>query len=245
MIEEELHKLGFGEKKTALYLALLKDGKGSVADLAATAGIKRTTAYDLLEELHEENLATVSFSGKRRIFVVEPPENLRSLVKRQLSIVDRAVSELKELYNRESGTARVRYYEGADGIRYVHDELLKVKSGEYFYFGSMSTFEGALGLDYLKSFIYRRIRKKIWANAIRVRSHEIDDPLTFSSAENYRRVRYISKPLSNEVANLTLYDDKISVCSSCGENYAMIIESRETFNIMRFLWDFIWENAEE
>jgi HTH-type transcriptional regulator, sugar sensing transcriptional regulator len=244
MIKEELKKLGFGEKKTALYMALLQVGSGSAASLASTAGIKRTTAYDILEELCRDKLATVTFAGKKRIFTIEPPENLQLIIERQISAVDKVIPGLKELYNRNSKKARIRFYEGTEGLRYVHDELLKVKSKEYFYFGSMLAFEDALGHDYLEYFIHKRIRKRIWSNAIRIRSHELIDPITLAGEENYRRVRYISKALSTKVANLTLFDGKIAISSSSHENYAMIIESSEMFTILKFLWDYIWELAE-
>jgi HTH-type transcriptional regulator, sugar sensing transcriptional regulator len=245
MLDEELAKLGFGDKKIALYRALLESGGGSAADLARTAGVKRTTAYDILDELYRDRLATVTFAGKKRIFTAEPPENLQSLVEQQMAAVDRVLPGLKELYSKHENRARVRFYEGVDGLRSVHDELLKVESGEYFYFGSMSSFEGSMGKAYMQDFIAQRIRKKIWSNAIRIRGHELADPITHGGDENYRRVRYISKPLQEDVASLTLFDGKVAICSSSRENFGMVIESGEMFTILRFLWDYIWDLAEE
>lgn len=244
MIRDELKLLGFSDKKIAVYMALLQKGSGSATELAQVAGVKRTTVYDILDELCQDKLASITFAGKKRMFSIESPENLQQRVESQLTAVNRVLPGLKELYNQNSKTARVRFYKGTEGLRYVHDELLKVKAKEYFYFGSMSAFEDALGYEYLKEFIHKRIRKKIWSNAIRVRSHEIDDPITFPGDENYRRVKYISKPLQADVANLVLFDGKIAVCSSSRENYAMIIESCEMAAILKFLWDYIWEVAD-
>ena len=245
MVEEELKKLGFSEKKIALYRALLQAGSGSATELAEAAKVKRTTAYDILDELYQDKLVTLTFEGKKRLFTAEPPENLQVLIQEKLAAVDRVLPGLKELYNKNQKKARVRFYEGTAGLRYVHDELLKVKSKEYFYFGSMSSFEDSLGKEYLQDFINRRIRKKIWSNAIRIRSHELADPITHAGPENFRRVRYISKPLKGVVANLTIFDGKVAICSSSHENFAMIIESEEMFTILRFLWDYIWDLAEK
>lgn len=244
MNTHELKQIGFSEKKAALYMAVLHSGSGSVAELANTAGIKRTTAYDILDELCRENLVTVSFSGKKRIFVAEPPENLNVLVERQTKSVNRLLPSLKEIFYSNT-RPRVRYYEGIEGLKKVHDELLAVKSKEYFYFGSMRGFVDAMGKEYIDDFIQKRIRKKIWANALRIRNQEIDEPLTVAGETNLRRVRYLSKPLYDDVANLTLFEDKIGICSTSSENYALVIESREMYTILRFIWDCLWENAEE
>lgn len=245
MNADDLMRIGFGAKQSALYLVLLEQGKGTAAELARSAGIKRTTAYDLLGELEEQKLVAVTFSGRRRIFAAEPPENLQRLIDRQKSVLDQLLPSLNDMFYRHGERPRVRYYEGVEGIRYVHEELLKVKAGEYFYFGSMQGFRNALGEDYLVDFIRRRIRRKIWSNALRIRAREIDDPLAAAGDNNYRRVRYLTRPLVGEVANLTLYDNKIAVCSSAGENYGMIIESREMHAILKLIWDCLWASAEE
>jgi len=72
-----------------------------------------------------------------------------------------------------------------------------------------------------------------------------DDPPAMAGDNNYRRVRYLNKPVLGEVANLTLYDGKIAVCSSAQENYGMIIESREMHTILKLLWDCLWDSAEK
>jgi len=240
----ELAGIGFGEKKGALYLALLKLGRGTVAELAKAAGIKRTTAYDLLAELRADNLVAESAVGNRRLFTAEPPENLERVIERRRAALDRLMPTLKNVFYQHDPRPRVRYFEGVDGIRHVHEELLKVKSKEYFYFGSMQGFVNALGQEYMEDFIRRRIRKRIWSNALRIRAQEIDDPLAASGAENYRRVRYLSKPIEEAVASMTLFDGKIAICTTGRENYGMIIESREMSAILKLIWDCLWAVAE-
>jgi sugar-specific transcriptional regulator TrmB len=245
MLENELQQLGFSEKKAALYKALLTQGRGTAAELAASARLKRTTAYDLLEELTNEHLAAMTFAGNKRVFIAEPPENLQQFIDRQLHTIDRIMPGLKELFYHNSPRPRIRYFEDAEGIRHVHEELLKVKSKEYFYFGSITGFVDALGRDYLESFVRRRIRRRIWSHAIRIRTHEIDSPYMTPGDDNYRRVRYLTRSLGDNVANLTLYDGKIAICSTSHENYAMIVESREMYTILKLIWDCMWDAAEE
>lgn len=243
--KDQLKQLGFNDRKAEIYLVLLQNGSGSATDLAAAANIKRTTAYDLLDELCAEQLASISFEGKKRIYTAESPGQLQLMIQQQMQKVDALLPGLSALYNSRSHKPKVRYYEGAEGMKRVNEELLKVKTGEYFYFGSMEGFVESSGKQYLEDFVRRRIRKKIWSNAIRIRSQEIDEPYTLGSVENYRRVRYLSKPLELNVVNLTLFDGKVSISSTTKENYAMVIESHQVFTLLKYLWDYLWQIAEE
>jgi sugar-specific transcriptional regulator TrmB len=241
----ELRGIGFSEKKGALYLALLEAGRGTAAGLAQAARVRRTTAYDLLDELIGENLASVSFEGKRRVFVAESPEHLQAQADRWRRAMEQVMPALNQLYCRPGARPRVRYYEGRSGIELVHEDLLKVKSREYFYFGSMRGFVDLLGEEYMESFIRRRIRKRIWSNALRVRSQEIDHPLAEPGPANYRRVRYLRQSPVGDVANLVLFDGKVAICSSIRESYGLVIESRDMHAILKLVWDCLWSVAEE
>jgi hypothetical protein len=48
-----LISLGLSSKESSLYLALLELGTADVADIARKAGVKRSTAYLLLDGIHE------------------------------------------------------------------------------------------------------------------------------------------------------------------------------------------------
>ncbi len=247
MVEESLRQIGFGDRKIKLYLSLLERGSGTAATLAKAAGIKRTTAYEILDELCQDGLATLSFSGSRKLFAAEPPEGLLAAAQRRLSLVDGVMPALKSIYKHAGTRPKVRFYEGPEGIKTVYAELLHVK--EYFYFGSMSSTIDVVGQDYLEKFVKERVRKRIWSNGIRIREHETTLPFLLPSDRNYRRIRYLAFADGRkvgDVANLMLYDDrKVSVYSTSKENFAMIIESPELHGILKLVWDCLWASASE
>jgi len=244
-IVQQLGELGFGAKKSLLYSVLLQARSGTAAELAETAGIKRTTSYELLEDLVADGLAVVSFSGRKRVYTATQPDNLQLRLERQRALLDEMLPELNGLFNRTSHKPRVRYYEGLKGVRQFHDELLQTPFKEYFYFGSMRGLESVVGRRYLKSFVRRRIEKNIRAHAIRIREQEIDEPLLMPSNELNREVRYISLPSAANVVNMTLYDGKVAIVASTGENYALIIESDGLFTLLKLIWDYLWSVAEK
>ncbi len=242
---EQLQEFGFNGKKALLYSTLLRTRAGSAAELAREAGIKRTTVYDLLEELVGEGLAVVSFSGRKRVYTASQPSNLELQLQRKRGLLDDLLPRLNVLFNHTSPQPKVRLYDGPKGVRQYHDELLQTRSGDYHYFGSMDGLSSVLGRRYLRSFVRRRVEKKIWAYGIRIREQEIDEPLLLPSEENYRQVRYISLPANERFGSMTLFDDKVAIVASAGENYVLMIESHELFTLLKVIWNYLWESAEK
>ena len=57
---KDLITLGFSPNRAAVYTALLELGKGTASEIARKAGINRTTAYDILDNLSADGLASIS-----------------------------------------------------------------------------------------------------------------------------------------------------------------------------------------
>jgi sugar-specific transcriptional regulator TrmB len=229
-----------------VYLALLRLGRGGAQEIAAAAGIKRTTVYMILEQLCNEGLASLSFIGKRRIFCAETPERLRNLLESKLSVFENALPVFRELYKlSDNNKLPVRYYEGIDGVKLVINELLKMKGKEYFYFGSISLFVKGLGRSYLENFIRKRIELKIRAHAIRFKEDDLDIPIAGPGENYYRQLRYIPRKVTKDTATILLYDNKVIIHSAKTEGYGMIIESESLHALLKNIWLFVWDMAEE
>ncbi|HWL54770.1 MAG TPA: helix-turn-helix domain-containing protein [Chthoniobacteraceae bacterium] len=242
---EPLRELGFNGRKAHLYQVLLRLRSGSATELARAAGLKRTTVYDLLDELAADGLAVISFAGRKRVYTALHPDNLQLRLERQRTLLDDLLPDLNLLFNQSPRKPRIRYYDGVQGVRQFHEELLQTPAKEYFYFGSMSSLVGVVGRRYLKSFVTKRVARKIRAHAIRIREQEIDESHLLPGDENYREVRYISLPPDEQVVNMTLYDDKVAIVASAEEGYALIIESHGLFTLLKVIWNYLWRSAEE
>lgn len=240
----ELMKIGFSRKKAVLYLGLLSRGGGVASELAAAVNLKRPTVYKLLAEMEAEQLVSQSMQGNRRVFLPENPENLMRQVRRQEQRIAGVLPNLNELFFGGHSRPRMRFYEGVEGIRYVNEQLLTTASGSYFYFGSMASSAETLGEDYLADYTRRRVARKIWSNGIYPRSRRLSRPELRSGDENFRRIRYLPQEALDEIGSLTLFDNKIAVCSGREECYGLLIESADLYNILKLVWDALWRTAE-
>ncbi|MDO8513806.1 MAG: helix-turn-helix domain-containing protein [bacterium] len=128
---QTLQKMGFSDKKSLIYLALLQNGEMSASEIAKETKVQRTTVYDILDDLVKNGFAAIgSAEGKRKTFVAEGPEKLIDFigdkaeeVARQKKILDEKQEELKELIPQLRGLSdevvgkpSVHFYDGAKGL---------------------------------------------------------------------------------------------------------------------------------
>lgn len=86
---KNLEDLGLSEKEAKVYLATLTIGASSVQQISESAGIKRVTAYVILESLMGMGLVDQTNQGRKTLFVAKPPASLKRLLSKK-------AAELKE-----------------------------------------------------------------------------------------------------------------------------------------------------
>jgi len=138
-MKNELKKLGFTEKETDVYLAMLELGPAVVSDIAKRAGVKRPTAYVVLEELGKRGL--VSFTERRgvKLFTPAPAErlvkNLESEAKKYKNLASMArelVPKLKIKKQEKFSKPKVQLFEGVEGMktmRTIYEDVLSSLEG--------------------------------------------------------------------------------------------------------------------
>lgn len=101
MFVESLKKLGFSEKEAQVYLTLLKVGPSPASTLASRVGMKRVTAYNVLDSLKEKGLVSFRSSGRCRRYIPHDPEHLlrrlesqKAALKAKLEIAEKCVEGL-------------------------------------------------------------------------------------------------------------------------------------------------------
>lgn len=245
MDSEHLQELGLSDKQTTLYLALLELGQAKASDLAKRTGFKRPSVYDMLNNLVQRGLITCNMQGKRQFFQAEDPRVLLEIPQRMEQHVRKALPELQQIFNRNTTKPKLRYYEGVEGIRRITEDLLDMEGNEYWYVNDAMELTKILGESYLKDFVDRRIEKGLWANALRIRRSETSMENMKPGKEYRRRLRFLPQAPLEDIASMHLYDNKVGLISSSKECFAMLIESREVFTLMKFMWTTLWNVADE
>ncbi len=239
---QTLTQLGLNEKTSEVYLSLFRFGPGTASEIALRSKIKRTTVYDCLDELSRNQLLELSFKGKRKIYAALNPNVLKKIPEKQISSINAILPELDALYQSNNHKPKVKYYEGSEGVKHVYDEILDLKPKEYFYFGGVKDMINVTGEAFMENYVKKRIEYGIWSNALRIRSSEMKAKYMKASDKNLRRVKLMPGAFMENTASVTMYSSKVAITSTVGENYAMVIESTEYYNMMMMVWHTLWKS---
>lgn len=105
---KNLEQFGFTASQARLYLAGLKLGRRALmARLAKLSGVRRTTAYYLMEELLRRGFFTKKKLGKRNYYITASPKRLLEMTRERERLVRRLMPELKNLADK---SARYRFF---------------------------------------------------------------------------------------------------------------------------------------
>lgn len=239
-IRQKLEEIGLTGKKADVYLAILQLGKTTVVQIAKKAQIKRPTTYDILDDLINKGLVSQTFAGKKRFFNAEPPEALKSLLKKQEEKVDQLLPELTSLFNITPHKPKIRYFEGREGLRQIYEEILKMKTKEQFYIGSIKEMIDVLGEEYLSNWVKRRIKAGIVSHAIRIKSKEMPIKEWGAGKEFIRYLKFFPADIKEDITNLIIFDNKVAIVSALAESYGLIIESKELATTLKYIWQIVW-----
>jgi HTH-type transcriptional regulator, sugar sensing transcriptional regulator len=235
--------LGLDGRKADVYLAVLELGSGTVIEIAKKAKIKRTTCYDILLNLVDMGYVSGTVKGKKRLFIGEDPEKIKKDLKRKEGLISEILPMLKSIHNIKGVKPKIRYYEGIEGLKEAYDDTLKY-SGEILAFGSEDIYN-VLGRSFVEDYIKRRVRKNISVRAILPSTEYLEKEIFVRDIVQLRACKPIAKgkyPFSIEI---DIYGKQKVALISNKEQLAVIIESTEIFNTLKFIFNLCWDNLPE
>jgi len=246
-LEKPLQALGMTEKQAKVYLAALELGYGSVQDIAQKAGLKRPTAYVIIDELVQKGFLSVGPGKRGSSYVAENPDNLKSKLEENKKSLDYALPFLKAMYSEEKSKPQVRIYEGAEAMRQIYFETIWKSKTEILFFSSVKKINEVLPdlldhwLDHFKE------------NKYQLNTRELINPDADSVKYGQRilkinpmaQVRVVSKDakLFFSDADNAIFDDKIMLVSFKDKLFTTIIQSVVLADSMRALYELAWAQA--
>ena len=242
-LEKTLHELGLNKSKANVYLAALQVGMGSTQDIARQAGLPRTTVHEILQNFLTRGLISMTTKGRTRIYTAEKPSKLKKLLQEKENKLDKILPELNLLYNTEGLRPRVRFYEGAAGVKTIFEDTLTTKSKKLYGILSMEDLYQTPGKKFMDDYVEKRIEADIKLNVVRSQTKEVEEAWSTSKKEN-RELRYAPAYLVFPMT-MYLYDNKVSIIGTKKENFGMMIESKEFYETMKNFFDVMWDLSKQ
>ena len=134
MYEELFHELGFSERETKVYLALLELGKVTVGPIASKTRIQHSKIYQTLERLIDKGLVSYIFISKTKYFEAVSPKELINILKDKEKKLLETLPNLEKLRTLSSYQQFARVYEGYSSIKSLFNLILEEINPKSFYF---------------------------------------------------------------------------------------------------------------
>jgi HTH-type transcriptional regulator, sugar sensing transcriptional regulator len=240
-LEKVLAELGLAKNKGNVYLAALQVGTGTVQQIAKKARLPRTTVHEILQQLAGLGLVSFVFKGKSRIYTATHPEKLESILKGYERHLNIALPEFMSIYRTTGKKPLVRFYEGSEGVKTVLEETLNPKDPTFRFILSVQDLFKTVGKKYMDGYVSRRIALGIRIKVVRSMVKDVPGVWPSSHREN-REVHYASEGMIFPMT-FCIYDKKVAVISSQSENFAMVIESTEFYQVMKAMHEVLWQTS--
>ncbi len=243
LLEQYLQNIGLDDKEAKVYLAGLQTGPATIVELAKASGIKRSTVYEVIEDLREKSLVTVSQQGKRRIFSVQEPENLLLFLEQKNNVLRQILPDLEAIKNVSARKPAIRIFEGISGLQQIYEDMIK-KPGDILALAAPRDMIAPKVLDYLiNSWEPRRIKGKMKLRRININFKE-DWQLNNRKIEHekeFEEVYYWPKRDYPFTVGIYIYRQKVAFVSfSPRELVGIIIRSPEINATMKLMFEMFW-----
>src|SRR3989338_10215171 len=236
-IYEGLQNLGLRKKEAKVYRDLLEGGETSAGKIAERCKIHRRSVYDALEALSGKGLVTGVFKSGVKVFSVTPLDSFKTLLKEKELVMSEILPMLAKRQSKQSQTPRITVYQGKDGLKTIHEDILRENRGYSIYGGSVQA--ASVLKDYFPFWTKRRVRlgltiKGIWIDTPEVRSKLAIMPLV--------EPKFIPKEHFSHVV-WWLYADKLVLVLYREEPIAVVIESEDFARTYRNFFKLMWRVA--
>jgi sugar-specific transcriptional regulator TrmB len=221
-------------------MALLKLKEALPSTVAQVSGVKRPTAYIVLERLLKKGFVSRVKRGVLLYYRALSPYVLVDDQYRRYAALEKALPELAMLDKSYTSTPQMTIYEGEEGIIKMMEDTLRT-STEILCWANVSLAVGTILKNYYPSYVETKVKKGIWLRGIF--SYD-KTALAFKKrgVEELREVYLIPKakfPFDNEI---NIYDDKLSITSH-KDKVGVIVQNRHIANTQRSIFNFAFEYA--
>ncbi len=245
-IINNLVRYGLTENEARIYCSVLALEEATVDRIARHADLNRTSSYPILERLKEIGLVSRNKKKMKTVFKAVRPEKLYDLLDEKRESVSAILPDLKSLFEISRGRPDVSFFEGKEGFKTVLGNILR-EAKEVSILGDGENF-----IRTIPGWTDAYVKKRAGQN-IKVRLILKASPAGIASIKKLLRsdakinqllkVRALPEAYEINYSGFDIYNNKVVLYSFEKQNHAVVIESSVINQLMRTVFDILWENA--
>ena len=243
-IIEILKDLGLEEKEIKIYLAALEGSPCSVIDLSKRTEMERTSIYNFINGMIQKGIIVPTAIGNKFLYSAAQPEELVNLLDKKKERLLEILPELALMFTKSgSKKPKIRFYEGAEGIKKIYYNLIEEKGGELLFYSSVETMYKELSTTFWDNWIKKKVKSGIPSRGISPSDQFVTG--NYSMDVNKKALRDLITvsekefPIKNEIM---VYKNKMTLVSFGEEKMGVLIESEQIADTQRAIFDLLWNN---
>ncbi len=245
---KNLEGFGLTSKEAQVYLILVRLGPSTGNDVAKASGIKRPSAYVVLESLKEKGLIGISDDTSVRRFTAISPESLlqnaKEKVREQEKItksIESILPDLKSLSKETRQEPAIKVLRGKDGLIEIYNSIFSSKSDELRVFGDLGSISQSLP-DFSKKNKERQKRKTKMFGIIPETKETKEQKSLLAKAGD--EIVFVPEDKLKFSANFVVLKDKVAI-TSAKDKLGVIIENQEIADMFKANFNLAWKEAKK
>jgi sugar-specific transcriptional regulator TrmB len=249
---------GLSEKGALVYATLLELGGAFPSQIAKTTGIKRSTVYEVLDDLAIKGLVSELSKRNKFFYSIEHPKRLLHLSERAIIRAQDDFQKLQEYFPNLEGQyggimdkPKVSYFEGFDGVMEIYEDHVSGKE-PYEMVGFVNIAEIMQFLPAKRYREYVKIKERLG-----ITSRGIIPDTPEDRAHEHTAYKSVPKRILPQIrsipskdfpwkGDITIYgSNKVSIITFDGQRVTgIIIENITIHKMMRMIFELAWKGYE-
>lgn len=234
-----LQEYGLSEKEAKIYLVTLELGSAPASTIGRRAGIKRVTAYALLQDLQRKQIIqSVEKAGVTNFQVVDPNILAKKLEDKYVQFKS-ALPSLAALADQYHNKPRIQYFEGITGVKEMYEDLLTSSEPICAFLGTQ-VIAPELKKYLFEEFLPRRVASGIKAKVI-LSGHEDNKKYAELDKKNLKQSKIVDSELFDIESEINLYGpNKVAIALFSGDEMsAFIIHSTKLYKSLMSIFTIL------
>lgn len=235
-----LKSLGLSEKHSKVYLVALENGECSVSFLAQKSGIKRTTVYEIIEDLIEEGFLFETQVGKKTLYGAVTPRQILKLKRRALERVEEEINHLEAKHYSSFDIPKIKFHYGSVGFKNIWNEILENTKKDYRIITNGSIFDGYVTNNYLFDEIIKKKKERKLSSRQLIVDSGLAKRIIDRDDQDNRTTRILPPDTQIEFTEV-ISDSFVAFISEPVHNFQFIVESKAFAHFRRQMFDVVWD----
>lgn len=237
-----LKSLGLSEKHAKVYLVVLENGECTVSFISQKSEIKRTTVYEIVDDLIDEGFLFETQVGKKTLYGAVTPRQILKLKRRALERVEEEINHLEAKHYSSFDIPKIKFHYGSVGFKNIWNELLESTKKDYRIITNGSIFDGYVTNNYLfDEIIKKKKERKLSSKQLITDSGLAQRIIGRDELDN--RVTRILPPDTQIEFTEVISDSMVAFISEPVHNFQFIVQSKAFAHFRRQMFDVIWDGC--